>query len=66
MNVFSTVLAQHLHHHDMMRGGGWRLLWGTLIMILVLAVIALVVFLVVRSVLLGRPSGGAQSAHDIL
>jgi hypothetical protein len=38
MNVFSTVLAQHLHHHDMMRGGGWRLLWGTLIMILVLAV----------------------------
>jgi putative membrane protein len=67
MNVFSTVLARHFHHHDMMGGGGWRWLWGMLMMIFVLAGFALVVFLIARSVLLGRPSGGgAQSARDIL
>jgi putative membrane protein len=66
MNVLSTVLTQRFDHDDMMGGSGWWWLWGTLMMILVLAGIALAVWLIVRSVQSGRPSGGAQSARDIL
>ncbi len=64
MSVLSTVVAQHWDHDDMMGGSGWWWLWGTLMMIGVLAAIAVVVWLIVRSVQSG-PSG-ARSARDIL
>ena len=67
MNTLSTVLAQHFDHDDMMGGSGWWFLWGTLMMIVVLAGIALAVWLIVRTVRSGaaRDAGG-QSARDIL
>src|SRR5262249_33582801 len=67
MNVLSLVLTQHFDHDDMMGGSGWWWLWGTLMMIVVLAGIALVAWLIVRSVQSRGPSrSGAQSARDIL
>ena len=66
MHVRATVLAQLFNHHDMMSGGGWWWLWGTLMMVLVLAGIGLAVWLSVRSSRPGGQRGGAQSAEDIL
>jgi putative membrane protein len=64
MSVLSTVVAQHGNHDDMMGGSGWWWLWGTLMLIVVLAAIALVAWLIVRSV--QSRADGARSARDIL
>jgi putative membrane protein len=64
MSVLSTVGAQHWDHDDHMVGGGWWWLWGSLMMILVLAAIALVAWLIIRSVQSG--GGGTRSAREIL
>jgi putative membrane protein len=66
MSVLSMVLAQHWDHDDMMGGGGSWWLWGTIMMILVLAGIGLVVWLIVRSVQSEGVRRGGQSARDIL
>ena len=64
MVIATVVQGMSGHHDDDMMGGGWWWLWGTLMMIVVLAAIALVVWLIVRSVQSG--AGGARSARDIL
>ncbi len=71
MNIASTIAATLLAQNDdgwwdhmSGTGGGWMWLWGTLMMLTWVAVIAAAVWLVARSLSAGRPSSGAREILD--
>ena len=64
MIPFTNVLAD-FHDHMMDGGGGGRWIWGVLIMVVMLGLVALVVWLIVRSSH-GKAGGPSSSAKEIL
>ena len=71
MNTASTIAATLLAQNDdgwwdhmSGTGGGWMWLWGTLMMLTWVAVIAAAVWFVARSLSGGSPSSGAREILD--
>jgi putative membrane protein len=60
----ANVLAD-FNDHMMNGGGGGRWVWGVLIMVVMLGIVALVVWLIVRSSH-GNAGGHSSSAREIL
>ncbi|HEX6236879.1 MAG TPA: SHOCT domain-containing protein [Acidimicrobiales bacterium] len=70
MNTASTIAATLVQNDDGWwdhmsgTGGGWMWLWGTLMMLTWVAVIAAAVWFVGRSLTSGRSSSGAREILD--